>query len=116
VSNLFEMRLEDIPFVATSDGLKKIEVRLDDSRRNGLSKGDSIKFIHIGSGKELVKKVLTVRKYKSLEDLVALELFENTGGIYQDRHHWFHEISRYYPKEKIHIFGLLVIEFAEDNT
>ncbi len=103
------MKLDKEPFELTEKGLKTIEVRLSDEKRKGLKKGDTIEFSHPELG-ELIVNVLDVRHYKSIDELIKLEDFSKTGGLYLDEDQWRNHILSYYPMEKQIEFGILSIE------
>lgn len=106
---VFEMKLDAIPFYATKKGLKTIEVRLNDEKRDKISAGDTIVF---ESPEKEILNVLVVRKtkYLNIEELSRSENFLKTGGIYQSESEWINHIYKYYPKNLQEERGLLAIE------
>jgi len=105
----FKMNLDETPFEATKMGLKKIEVRLNDEKRELIKSGDKIIFEN-KSGEILNVTVVANRKYKDIEDLVKNEDFQNTGGIYKSISEWIQNIDKYYPRSLQRERGLLAIE------
>ena len=107
-----KMRLDSIPFAATKQGLKIIEIRLHDERRQHLKSGDSIEFENTDTLEKLIVRVKEVRRYESMTKLVAGEDFSKTGGIYRDHVHWIKSIDTYYSRADQDKYGLLVIEIS----
>lgn len=109
----FVMKLDPVPFDATKQRQKVIEVRLNDERRKGLKAGDTIEFQKLPDLREKLKvRVLAVRLYPTAQDLVRREEFGKTGGIYKSIQDWEDALFGYYSKEKQAQFGLLSIEIV----
>ncbi len=113
---IHKMRLDPIPFVATKNGLKTIEIRLNDERRQDLQMDDTIEFENTETQEKLVVQVKEVRKYKSMADLMAGEDFGKTGGIYLEPSHWGKSIDSYYNKMDQEKYGLLSIEILKASS
>ena len=96
--------------MATKKGLKLIEIRLNDEKRQTIKKNDTIEFENTETGEKLIVQVQAVRKYKSMADLVRSEDFNKTGGIYQEPGHWSKNIDSYYVRADQEKYGLLLIE------
>lgn len=110
MSKIHNMTLEDVPFDATKAKLKTIEVRLNDERRKSLKDGDELAFQRRSDGQILRTKVLAIRSYSTLDDLVKNENFIKTGGIYKDINDWRAAIDSYYSRADQNQYGLLAIE------
>lgn len=103
------MKLSDDPFRATAKGGKTIEIRLNDERRTNLKAGDTIFFENEKFG-SLEVKVIEIRKYKSMQDLINNEDFNKTGCLYKNIDDWIRAINTYYSNEQQSKFGLISIE------
>ncbi len=66
----FTMRLTATPFEKLRDGTKKIELRLNDEKRQQIKTGDTILFISLKDPNDTVlTRVSDIYKFASFEDL-----------------------------------------------
>ncbi len=110
MNTTFQMKLHDIPFDATKEKRKTIEVRLNDERRKNIRIGDLLEFDRQSGAEKIKTLVLAIRTYNSLEELTLKENFKKTGGIYKDRAHWIAAINSYYSEAEQNSYGLIVFE------
>lgn len=108
---IHEMKLSDLPFQATCSGKKTIEIRLNDDRRASLNIGDLILFQNDRLG-TIKTRIISIKKYKCMSDLISAEDFLKTGGIYQNTDSWIEAINTYYSISNQNKHGLLSIEIA----
>ena len=106
---IHNLRLNKSPYEFIKNGVKKIEMRLFDEKRQQIKPGDVIEFENRENGEKLCVKVL------------ALHVFENFSGIY-DRYpkEWLgyrsdevakpEDMEQYYLKEEIEEYGVVGIE------
>jgi ASC-1-like (ASCH) protein len=107
----YEMKLDDGPFEVMEKGLKTIEIRLCDKRREAITAGDRITFNNPSKGK-LVTTVVGVEKYNNIDELIDGEDFLKTGGLYSNPTDWREHILSYYPMSEQEKFGMLSIELS----
>ena len=106
-----EMRLDTIPFQATANGDKKIEIRVGDEKRKKIEAGDKIIFIKPDFSDQMTVTVKEIKRYRDSRDLVQKEDFSLTGGIYSSVNDWKAAIDSYYSQEKQQKLGILSIHF-----
>ena len=111
MNQVFEMHLQEAPFKLISDGLKTVEMRLNNKGRDKISKGDFIVF-HNSYSEERIKVIVTsVSKFSSFKKLYESYPKQRLG--YQDN-----EIAnpddmlKYYQKSDIEKYGVLAIEIS----
>ena len=110
-SNLHEMRLDDYWLNLMALGMKTIEVRLWDEKRRKLRRGDYVLFRGRKSNKMLFVKILDLKKYGDIKELLELENVENiTPGFTIDEA--VNIYSTYYSKQEMKEFGLVAIEVS----
>lgn len=110
------MKLAPIPFEATRVGKKSIEVRVNDLKRQEIRVGDSITFIETKNPNSQIEvRVLAIRNYSELSELVDKEDFLKTGGIYSDKMEWASHIDSLFSKDLQSLCGLIIIEIEKLN-
>jgi ASC-1-like (ASCH) protein len=104
-----EMRLDPVLFEEVSSGLKLVESRLNDEKRQKLRVGDIIKFYKQPDGlKEVDVKVLELHQYRSIKELVDATPLEYFGPRFKDKLELLNA-SWPYNSDKIEKYGLLNI-------
>ena len=104
-----EMKLNPSPFYAIKMGLKTIEMRLNDEKRQLIKVGDEIEFTNRETGEKLLTRVANLTVFKDFYQLYShfdkskLGYKENEAAHYTD-------MSQYYPNEEINRYGVLAIE------
>lgn len=111
---LYRMKLHDEPFKAIKNKEKTIEMRLNDEKRRGITKGDSIEFKNTITGGVFYVKVINVYHYKDFNELyqnhdkLSLGYKENEKADPKD-------MNLYYKDEDILKYGVLAIEIVDDE-
>jgi len=96
---------EPTPFENIKNGLKKIEIRLYDEKRQKIKIGDVIKIINLeDSSQELFVEVIELSRFPTFKKL--FEVFGNKIKPYEKE-----VLKRVYSKEKEKKYGILVIYF-----
>lgn len=107
---LHTMHLQEVPFVQISEGLKTIEVRLNDSKRQLLKVGDEIVFINIVDTTKNIKVVITtLLHYPTFKILYSSVNPEKCGERRADDFVKMYEI---YSNEEEDKYGVVGIEFT----
>ena len=111
MNQVFEMHLQEAPFKLIKNGLKTIEMRLNNKDRDKISKGDFVVF-HNSYNEEMIKVIVTsVSKFSSFKELYKTYPKQRLG--YRDN-----EVAdpddmlKYYSKESIEKYGVLAIEIS----
>ena len=105
---IHEMNLNPGPFAAIKNGLKNVEMRLNDERRQSIKKGDYIRFTHTESGEQLLVKVEDKLVYRDFSQLYAHH-DKTTIGYTADQEAHPDDMLEYYTREKIEKYGALAI-------
>ena len=108
---MYIMKLDRESFQLTKAGKKVIEVRLNDKKRNTITKNSVIKFVNDELG-EIEVKVVDIRKYEDIKELILHESLEKTGQLYQSIEEWENHILGYYSLKRQKKSGLLAIEIS----
>lgn len=106
---IHNMKLQDEPFIKIKNGLKTVEMRLNDEKRQKINIDDDIEFTNIKTGEKLICKVLNLYKYKNFE-----ELYKNHDkisiGYDKDEVSNSNDMKKYYAEDKINKYGVLGIK------
>ena len=111
MNQVFEMHLQEVPFKLISNGLKTVEMRLNNKNRDKISKGDFIVF-HNSYNEETIKVIVTsVSKFPTFKELYESYPKQRLG--YQEN-----EVAnpddmlKYYQREDTEKYGVLAIEIS----
>lgn len=112
---IHEMKLNDAPFYAIKSGLKTVEMRLCDRKRQLINIGDEIEFTHRENGEKLLTRVVNLTKFPSFKELY--EHFDKSSLGYDEKEKAHHtDMSQYYSQEDIDKYGTLAIEICVINV
>ena len=104
----YDMKLQDKPFNSIKDGIKTIEMRLNDEKRSKIKVGDYIDFTNMVSGEVIHTIVENLYYYNSFSELyknhdkVSLGYKEDEDARYQD-------MEKYYSREEQNKYGVVGI-------
>ncbi|HOF65742.1 MAG TPA: Fic family protein [Bacilli bacterium] len=107
-----KMNLHDKPFKVIENGLKTIEMRLNDIKRQKIKEDDFLEFTNIKNQKKIYCLVKSINEYKDFDELykhydkISLGYKENETASPSD-------MSTYYSKEDITKYGVLAIEIKK---
>ena len=77
---VIEMTLNDEPFKQIYDGIKTVEVRLNDEKRQRLQVGDIVQFLRKNHPEHHMRtKVVALHKFASFKELFSSDLMSKTG-------------------------------------
>ncbi|WP_338133697.1 ASCH domain-containing protein [Staphylococcus shinii] len=89
------MRLNDEPFQLVREGIKTVEVMLNDTKRQGIQSGDFITFTNLKSTEQITVKVIGTEVFTSFQALLNhysnqvtgfsnnIQLSQKLASIYQ---------------------------------
>lgn len=109
---IHEMKLQPKYFNYILNGIKRIELRLNDEKRQTIKVGDTIKFLKEPNLDEyFLVKVIELIKYDSF-----LEMFNDYDiSILSDnnmsKEELLNDLEKFYTKEKQQTYGVLGIRF-----
>jgi ASC-1-like (ASCH) protein len=93
------------PFENMKKGLKKMEIRLFDEKRQQIKIGDIIKVVSQKNSEDhLYVNVIGLSRFLNFNDLY--EVFGDKIKNYEKK-----ILSKVYPEEKVNYYGILVIHF-----
>lgn len=105
----FNMNLNNTPFNLIKDGIKTIELRLNDTKRSQLKEKDLIEFTNRKTLESILVEVVGLHKYKSFEELY--QYFDKTSiGYSNDDIADPKDMEKYYSKEEQLQYGVVAIE------
>lgn len=109
---MHKMKLHDEPFVKIKNGTKTIEMRLYDEKRKSIKINDIIEFTNIKNNEKIKCEVINLYHYNSFEELY--KCFDNIFlGYEKDETTNYHDMEKYYSKEKQEKYGVLAIEIKK---
>lgn len=109
-NRVHHMKLKAEPFHKIRDGIKTIELRLNDEKRQKVQAGDYIEFTLIDNPSEkLITRVVKLHHFTDFRELYASLPKEKLGYSADETPEPDH-MDAYYPKEKQQKYGALGIE------
>ncbi len=107
---VYEYNLYALPMKAFKDGVKKVEMRLYDEKRQQLRIGDYIRFSNIEDDKDtLTVRIIGLKRFQSFKEIY--ETYKpNELGYHENEKASYEDMYSYYPKEKIKRYGAFAIE------
>ena len=109
----YEMHLNAKPFEMIESGIKDIEYRLNDEKRQLIKIGDNITFYKLPDNKEIIETLVTdIRHYKNLLDMYS-DSFESYLKDYYNTPEEVVIDTPYYSKEEIDKYGCIAIFFKK---
>jgi ASC-1-like (ASCH) protein len=103
------MKLKPEPFKAIKIGMKDIEMRLNDKKRQAIKICDIIEFTNTESGEILKVTVINKHHFDSFDDLYK-SFDKSRLGYYENEIAHPNDMTQYYPKEEINQSGVVGIE------
>ena len=103
------MKLKPNPFESIKNGIKTIEIRLYDEKRQLLNIGDTIAFTNIETKETLCVEVIGLHRFNDFVEL--FETFDKTIlGYKEDEMANPRDMELYYSKEEQSKYGVIGIE------
>ena len=106
------MKLVDFAFTSMKNGIKDIEVRLNDEKRRLINIGDTIEFRHIDTDEIIKVEVINLYKFDTFQELFNKFEHKRIGVKDTDDSSIMDE---FYTKEEQQKFGALAIEIKLIN-
>ena len=107
-----EMKLNDLPFNKIKVGTKKIELRLNDEKRQKIKVLDKIEFTNRTTNEKMLVGVTDLFKYKDFEELYK-NFTKEELGYSKDEDFSYKDMENYYSKEEINKYGVLGIKIRK---
>lgn len=109
---IHKMHLKSEPFRKISGGLKTVELRLNDEKRQQIKTGDYIEFSHLDNPDEkLTVEVIALHHFNNFQELYAAIPKEKMGYMPEEIPDPYH-MDSFYSREKQEQYGVLGIEFV----
>ncbi len=106
---LHEMKLKPNSFASIKSGVKDIEMRLNDEKRQAVKVGDNVRFTNTGTGGTLTAMVIARHEYPNFAGLYAA--FDKTRlGYAPNEAASPADMAQYYPEEEILKNGVVGLE------
>lgn len=101
------MKLNSSPFQKVKEGKKKLEIRLNDEKRQLLKVGDEIEFRLTTDEKQtILTRIVELSKFTTFKEMFAAFDPEEYGGRSKDEYTLMYEV---YSPEKEKEYGVLAI-------
>jgi len=111
----YDMNLFDPPFESIQNGTKRIELRLNDEKRNRIRPNDRIFFHRYDQEYDVIKTTVSdIRRYRDFRELYEKEDLLLCGYEEGD-HPSYEDMYEYYSKEAIEHYGVLAIEIVKSE-
>ncbi len=109
-----EFHLHSDVFDIVKNGLKNVEVRLNDEKRKKLKVGDKIYFLKRPNNDEIIKAEVTgLKYYNNFEELVENYDMERLYLKSYTKEMFLNELLRFYSLEEQSEYGVVAIEFQK---
>ncbi len=109
----YTMRLHNEPFQLIKMGTKKIELRLNDEKRQKIKVNDEIEFINRKNQEVLVTKVIALHHYQTFTELYKHFTKEELGYM-KDEEKNPQDMEKYYTLAEQEKYGVLGIEIVKE--
>ncbi len=107
---IHEMKLQPEYFEYISSGSKRIELRLNDEKRQRIKINDQIIFLNEKTKNKLITHVNKIHKEKSFEELFKNFDISILASKNKTKEELLNELSKFYTKEKQEKYGVLGIQ------
>jgi len=106
-----KMKLRPHPFFMIKSGLKTIELRLYDEKRQQLQVGDTLLFANTETEEELSAKIAALHRFESFKELYSALPLEKCGYLPEEiETASYKDMEEYYSKEEQGKYGVVGIE------
>ena len=107
-----QMKLQDAPFEMIEKGIKTIELRLLDEKRQSLQVGDKVEFTHTKNATRVINsRVIALHIFSSFAELYANLPLLKCGYTKEDIHTAKpSDMDAYYTREEQQKYGVVGIE------
>lgn len=110
-----EMNLYEGPYSRIKSGIKTVEYRLNDEKRQTVAIGDTITFYKLPEKNESIKTIVTDLKYYD----TLLEMYTDTFDLYhKDMYDTPEDVVKattYYTEEEVKKYGCVAIFFEKEE-
>ena len=107
-----EMKLNNGPYTSIKNGTKRIELRLNDEKRQLLKTKDLIEFTNRETFEQMLVEIENLYHYPSFEELY--KHFDKVAmGYKEDENANPKDMEEYYSKEEQEKYGVLGIEIKK---
>lgn len=110
------MKLNPEPFEKIKLGIKTIEMRLYDEKRQKIAKGDYIEFLNnLDEEEKLLVRVKELHRFNNFEELYKTFDKRKLGYKEEEIAH-YRDMEQYYSKEEIENYGVVGIEVIKIDS
>lgn len=108
---IYKMRLHEAPFDLIKSGIKTIEIRLNDEKRQLLKENDIIEFENRTTGDKIKTKIIYLHKFNNFFELY--QKFDKVSlGYRADEDADYRDMEKYYSIEEQEKYGVVGIEIS----
>ncbi len=107
---IYFMKLKQKPFQMIQKGIKTIEMRLNDEKRQLLQVGDFIEFTNIETNEKIKTQIIQIYSFKNFYDLYFYFEDKTKLGYNENEVALPSDMIQYYKEEDIDKYGVLGIE------
>ena len=115
MKNIFELRLNPIPFEQIKKGVKTIEMRLYDEKRKQFKVGDVLIFKNRDNEVLTIKtEIINIHLFKSFEELYS-QINKTKLGYLENEPAHPSDMEQYYSQQEQSNYGVVGIEIRVIN-
>lgn len=106
------MKLQNKPYQMINEGIKKIEMRLYDEKRQLVKIGDLIEFSNCYTNETMTVKVIGLHRFKNFKELYSSFSKDVLGYLTNEQADSL-DMEKYYNLEEIKKYGVIGIEIEK---
>jgi len=111
---MFECHLDEDVFEIVKNGIKNVEVRVNDEKRRKMKIGDQIVFLKRPLEIEKINtKIISLKTYKDFNELVKFYNIERLYLSNYTKEEFVKLLERFYSIEEQEKYGVVAIEFEK---
>ena len=111
---IYKMHLHNEPFTSIKNGTKKIELRLNDPKRQKLQINDYLVFNNRETSEIIITKIIALYKYSNFAEAFA-QIPKQSLGYEEDEIANPQDMEKYYSLEEQNKYGILAIKLQLIN-
>lgn len=113
---VYKMKIREKYIEAIISGKKKREYRLLDESRQRINVGDILVLVSTQDSNNYVKVVVSsIKTYRSWTDAIEQYWHDDFDNIYQDKEMALKDCYRFYTKEQVDKYGIVVFSIKKDQ-
>ncbi len=112
IPKLVMMHRHNTPFQWILKGTKRVEGRINDSKRKSICVDDYLIVKNRENKQQVLVRVIAKREYASFEELASKEALSKLGSV-KTKQGYLDEVFKYYTKDEENKSGVVAIEISD---